>query len=210
MSGILAGSMILFALQFLTSLFFGRAFCGWVCPGAGLQQCCSTVTPKKIKNGRSRLIKYFIFIPWITTIVILLIRAGGIEKVDPLYMTNNSMPLLGMEGYIVYFLVVLLMVVMALTLGTRSFCRTLCWMAPFMVLGTKLKEKLGYRSLRLTANSNACTGCGQCTRICPMSLDVQQMAKSGNTQNSECILCGECSDICRFGAVKLSVAGKGH
>jgi len=56
MSGILADSMILFVLQFLSSLFFGRAFCGWGCPGAGLQQCCTVVTAKKMKNGRSRLV----------------------------------------------------------------------------------------------------------------------------------------------------------
>ena len=208
MSGVLAGSMILFALQFLSSLFFGRAFCAWVCPSAGIHLCCSAVTAKKAKNGRSRYLKYAIFIPWLAAVLFLLIRAGGIHTVDPLYMTNNSMPLLGVEGYVVYFLVVLLIVILALAFGTRTFCHSLCWMAPFMVIGTKIKERLGYPSLRLSSHPERCTGCKQCTRKCPMGLEVEAMVKNGRLQNSECILCGECADTCRAQAVKIGIGTK--
>jgi len=203
MYGILCGSMILFAIQFLSSLLFGRAFCSWVCPGAGIQQCCVVVTKKKARNGKARFVKYIIFVPWLAAIVILLFRAGGIKIIDPLFMTNNGMPMLGIEGYIIYFGIILLFVILSLVLGTRTFCHTFCWMAPFMVIGTKIKDKLGYPSLRLQARSETCTGCKQCTKICPMGLDVEQMVKTESLKNSECILCGECADICRFKAIKL-------
>lgn len=208
-SGILAGSMILFTLQFLSSLFFGRAFCAWMCPSAGLHLCCSAVTSKKAKNDNSRYLKYIIFVPWLTAVIFLLIKAGGIHFVDPLYMTSGSMPLRTLEGYIVYFIVVLLIVALSLLFGTRTFCHSLCWIAPFMVIGTKLKEKLGYPSLRLISQPDKCTNCKQCTKKCPMSLDVATMVKSENLLNSECILCGECADTCQFQAVRLSIGPKG-
>lgn len=31
--GIINGSFMTFSLQFLSSLFLGRGFCGWLCPG---------------------------------------------------------------------------------------------------------------------------------------------------------------------------------
>lgn len=205
LSGILSGSALLFALQFLFSLFFGRAFCSWVCPSAGIHLCCSAVTAKKARNGTSRYIKYFLFFPWLAAVVVLLVRAGGISAVDPLYSTSGGMPLRSVEGYVVYFLVVLLMVVLSLVFGTRTFCHSLCWMAPFMVAGSKIKEALGYPSLRLLTRAERCTGCGQCTRKCPMGLKVEAMVKSGKLYNSECILCGECAHVCRSRAVGLGI-----
>ena len=35
-----------------------------------------------------------------------------------------------------------------------------------------------------------------CLRNCPMSLDVQSMAKVEAMANSECVLCGMCVDHC--------------
>ena len=36
MNGVVNGSLIMFGLMFLSSLFFGRLWCGWICPGAGI------------------------------------------------------------------------------------------------------------------------------------------------------------------------------
>ena len=130
-------------------------------------------------------------------------RAGGINIVDFLFNTNNNMPMLSVYGYFIYFGIVAMFVILSLTIGTRSFCHMFCWMAPFMVIGTKIKNKIDYPSLRLVACSDKCIGCKFCTKSCPMSLDVESMVKTNNTENSECILCGECVDSCNVDAVKL-------
>jgi len=55
--GIVAGSFITFGTLFLGSLFFGRAFCGWVCPGAGLQEACFSISDKRARGWQTQLDK---------------------------------------------------------------------------------------------------------------------------------------------------------
>ena len=70
--GIISGSFIIFALLFFSALFLGRAYCGWVCPGAGIQEICANIQSKKVKRGG--WIKYALWVPWITVIIILAIK----------------------------------------------------------------------------------------------------------------------------------------
>lgn len=62
-------------------------------------------------------------------------------------------------------------------------CHSICWMAPFMItfmiIGTKIKDRLGYSSLHLEADSEKCVQCGLCSRSCPMSLEVAEMVRTG-------------------------------
>jgi len=37
--GIAVGSFVMFSIQFLLSMFFGRSLCGYICPVGGLQEC---------------------------------------------------------------------------------------------------------------------------------------------------------------------------
>ena len=78
--GIINGSFILFFLMFLSSLFLGRGYCGWVCPGAGCQEAIFSARDTKITKGDN--IKWLIWVPWISSIVFLTIRAGGYSRID--------------------------------------------------------------------------------------------------------------------------------
>ena len=73
--GIINGSFIIFMLMFLSSLYFGRAYCGWVCPGAGCQEAIFSARDKKVSRGN--LIKWLIWVPWASLIVLPAIRSGG-------------------------------------------------------------------------------------------------------------------------------------
>ena len=109
-------------------------------------------------------------------------------------MTDHGVS--GVAGYVVYLSVVTLITVLALALGRRGMCHSVCWIAPFMILGTKMKDKLGYPSLHLEAAAERCVQCGLCSKHCPMGLDVAEMVRTGHLQNSECILWGPCTDHC--------------
>jgi len=203
--GIITGSFIVFCLLFLVSLFLGRGFCGWVCPAGGLQECMTLGVDKKTKGGKLNWIKYGIWIPWMIIILVFFFSAGGIKEIDFLYQTTYGISVVNPLAYIVYYGVVFLIVTVSLVGGKRGFCHYVCWMAPFMVIGTKIKDALKIPSLHLSANSENCISCKQCSKKCSMSLDVDQMVEKGNMKNSECILCGECVANCPKSVIKFSI-----
>ena len=204
--GIVTGSFILFGLQLVSALVVGRAFCGWACPGAGLQEACFPIQNRRAKTGKADWIKYFLWVPWIAVIAFVAIRAGGFWTIDPLFMTRQhyGISIGGPFNYIIYYFFVALIVALALTAGRRGFCHYVCWMAPFMVIGRHIRNAIKWPSLRLRADPESCKACGSCDRICPMSLDVQSMVKSGIMEHSECILCGSCVDHCPSRSIRYS------
>lgn len=193
--GIINGSFISFGLMFLSSLLLGRAWCGWACPAAGLQEACMMVNRKRV-DRRANRIKWAIWIPWVALIIWMVVRAGGYRAVDPFYLTEKYISVTDIYNYVVYYGVVLLVVVLSLTVGRRGFCHTVCWMAPFMILGRKIRNQFRWPSLRLTARPWNCKDCRTCVEHCPMSLDVNKMVKLEGMNNRECILCGSCVDNC--------------
>lgn len=195
--GIISGAIVLFVLQFLSSLFFGRAFCAFICPGGGISECLMNINQKQFSKKKARLIKWFIWFPWLAAIVFGFIIWGGVSRIDILAgLAGGWEFLFAPYRYAIFFGVLLLAYVLHLTLGKRAFCQTICWMAPFMMIGAKLSDKLKLPRLRLKAESETCVSCNLCTKKCPMSLDVAKMVRANNMKHSECILCGECVDIC--------------
>ena len=192
--GIITGSLIFFLFLFAISLVLGRAFCGWVCPGAGLQDTLAKIREKPVKKGNS--IKFLIWVPWISAIIILLAVSGKAPTVQPLYFMKSFVSVDRPIQYITYYSVITLIIMPGLIAGKRSFCHHICWMAPWMMVGGKIRDLVKIPSLGLSVESSACTSCGRCDRACPMCLDVQKMALAGSMRNGECVLCGECADTC--------------
>lgn len=203
--GIVNGSMILFVLLFAASLFLGRGWCAWVCPAAGIGEVCAAIQPKNV--GRfARWIKWFIWVIWLAIIAIFAIQAGGYSQINPLCMSEDIVSVTQPVSYIIYYFVLGLIVVLSLTVGKRGFCHTLCWMAPFMIIGRKISNFVKAPGLRLYADENKCTECLACARNCPMSLDVHSMVKAQNMEDIDCILCGQCVDGCSKGVIQYRFA----
>ena len=215
MNGIVNGSLVMFGLMFLASLFLGRLWCGWVCPGAGMAEIVEPVNNRAVNGKKVDWIKWLIWIPWISLIVALVVNAGGYHSVDLLMHTQNGISVAGSPerpiiiAYVFYYLVVGLFIGLAAFVGRRAGCHTICWMAPFMIIGRWIRNRFGWPSLRLVADTSACADCRKCTSNCPMSLDVNGMVQIGKMENAECILCGTCVDNCSQRAIHYSFsAGK--
>lgn len=208
--GIIAGSFIVFAFLFFTSLFVGRAFCGWICPAGATQELCMKIRNKHFSGGRKNWIKYAIWVPWVTVIALMLVQAGGIVAVDPLYQTYYGLSLTGFESLVMFIVIAGLIAGLALAAGRRAACHTICWMAPFMIIGRKIRNIGNWKALQLNSNRSECINCNTCTKNCPMSLDVNKMVQSENMENSECILCGSCVDSCPKKAIKFSFEKRVH
>jgi polyferredoxin len=95
MNGIVNGSLVMFGLMFLSSLFLGRLWCGWVCPGGGMQEIVEPVNSRPVDGRKINWIKWLIWIPWISLIAWLAMRAGGYRMVDLLLHTQNGISVAG-------------------------------------------------------------------------------------------------------------------
>jgi polyferredoxin len=199
--GIMSGSFFMFGLLFLSALVLGRAFCGWLCPLGGGQDMLSPLSKRYVRKGN--LIKWFLWTPWIIAIVVVAIRQGGYDTIDPLYGTAHGLSIGSIYTMIAYLLVLALVLGSFFIAGRRSFCHHLCWIAPFMILGRRIRNLMKLPSLKLNKTENDCTNCHLCTKNCPMSLEVEHMVQSSKMENPECILCGNCADVCRKGCIQL-------
>lgn len=202
--GVLAGSFFVFLGMFLFSLVFGRLFCGWVCPAGGLGECLILAQDAKHKGGKRNWVKFGIWLPWLLGIAYFFLLNRNHLKADFLYQTESGISVLNIYAYVIYYAVLLLVVVLSLITGKRGFCHSVCWMAPFMIVGTYLKNRIDYPSLRLVSKSESCIHCMKCNKKCPMSLDVERAVTHQAMENSECILCGECVDVCPKQAIAYS------
>jgi polyferredoxin len=209
--GVIAGSFIVFALMFLSALFLGRLWCGWACPAGGLQEFGAPVNNRRVPRKRLHWIKWVIWLPWIRLIAVMAIRAGGYRTVDPFFQIDGGLTLLQTDPpwFVVYYIIIALFLGLTIALGRRAGCHAICWMAPFMILGRKIRNLFAWPALRLGVNEDACIDCKTCTRDCPMSLDVNAMVHAGTMENSECILCGTCVDNCPKNVLRYTFsAGK--
>lgn len=202
--GIVGGSLLFFGILFLSSLILGRAFCGWVCPGGAAQEVCLLVNDRRVRRRRLDWIKYVIWVPWVATIAFFLIRAGGAPKMQPLYKMDTIVSVDSAPQYIIYYFVLGTIMILAVAVGRRAMCHSICWMAPFMILGRKLRNLVRWPALRLKADTEECVICGTCTKNCPMSLEVQSMVEKSQMESGECILCGQCVDNCPHGVIHYS------
>lgn len=203
--GVLAGSALVFLAMLISSLFVGRAWCGWLCPAGGEQEACFAAQNKPV-NLRLDWIKWVIWFPWMGAFGYLLVRAGGVRGVAPFYQLSQGLTFLEPYWFIIYYFVTGSILVLSLTLGRRAFCHTACWMAPFMIAGRTLRNAVGLPALQLKPTAGHCTACQQCTRSCPMSLPVTDMVQAGWMEHNECILCGSCVDVCRHDAIHYQFA----
>jgi ferredoxin-type protein NapH len=204
--GLVSGSLVVFGGLFVVSLFFGRVFCGWACPGAGLQEIVALVRGTPGKRTRINWIKWLVWGPWAGTLLFLALRAGGVRAIDLTFMTHRGMSVTDLPGVIALAMVLLVFLVPAFAVGRRAACHTICWMAPFMILGRKVRNTLGWPALRLALGDNPCRRCGSCTRACPMSIEVEALVQKGKMECADCILCGSCVDSCPGKVIGFSLS----
>lgn len=200
--GVINGSFIVFTGLFVSALVLGRAYCGWVCPAAGCQEAMFLARNKRVVRGD--FVKWIIWVPWVTAIALLAAQSGGYREVDFFYRTTHGLSIGDVQSFVTYLIVLLLLIVLpGFLAGRRSFCHHLCWMAPFMMIGRFLRNRVRWPSLRLAADSVKCVHCHRCTEHCPMSLPVEEMVERRRVEHRECILCGTCADGCQERAVSL-------
>ena len=204
---IMNGSFIVFVSMFILSMFFGRVWCGYLCPAGGIQECVAMVNNKPAKQKKRDLIKFVIWIIWIIGIVVTFILGKNDFKIDPLFQTDHGISVSQINNYIIYYGVLFILVIPSVIHGKRASCHYICWMAPFMIIGGKLGRILRVPQLHIEVEKDKCVSCGKCNKACPMGLDVKQLV-ADKKMSTECIQCGACVDECPKKVLKYKMSSK--
>ena len=204
--GIATGGLFVFSLLFIGSLFFGRFWCGYLCPAGGLQEIYFALNNTRFRTGKLNWLKYLVFLLIFGPIAIAIYSAGGLSTIDLFYLTGNGISIDRPGAYAILYAQIAFITVFALLAGRRGFCHTFCPIAVLMIAGRKARNLVKWPALHLAAAPDRCTGCAACSRGCPMSLDVPGMVREGRMEQTECILCGECVDACPEGALRYAWA----
>jgi len=205
-SRVATASLFVWSAVFLTSLFVGRAFCGWGCPFHGVQLAWEKVADKPLKRVRHlRAAKYVLWAAWVGTVAALAIANGGWNRVGLLFMTPLGVSVDSAGSLITYYMLIGI-TLLPMALGKRGFCHYFCPFGVFSIVGAKISDALHLPSLRLLAEPARCRDCASCNKTCPMSLPVSEMVARRDMTDTECILCGNCIDGCARGAIRYSMS----
>jgi polyferredoxin len=177
-------------------LFFGRVLCGWGCWRAMVLELLP------VGRGKGRRMGIWRFLPFAGLgaaigsaalgFFVFGHRAGGVPG-SPGVAGLRSL----MIGFGVYYTA---SIGLAFALNDqRAFCKYLCPSAVILRLSSRLSL------LKMATDHHACNGCGACSRVCPMDIDVKAFAVSGRrVLSGECILCQRCAQVCPTGAIAPS------
>ncbi len=187
---------IFFAITILTTLVFGRFFCGWGCHIVALQDMCTWLLKKlgiQPKPFRSRLL---VFVPLLAAIFMFvvptIVRLSMKGSKDPysMHLTTEDFwerfpdwPIAAMTFLVCGFLIVYV-------LGNKGFCTYGCpYGGIFGLVDTAAPGKI-----RVTDD---CEGCGHCTARCTSNVRVhEEVRRFGMVVDPGCMKCLDCVSVC--------------
>jgi MauM/NapG family ferredoxin protein len=171
----------------LTTLLFGRVFCGWICPLGTVIDAGRVMARRKRRRADppgGRRLRY-----WILAALLGLALAGVNLSgwLDPLVLSSRAVHaaarfgVFGPSAWIAWGLVAV--AVLLTLLAARYWCRSLC------PLGTLLS--LAARTPWLGRwVSQTCNDCGVCATVCPMD------RAPGDSSVGDCLVCRRCEAVC--------------
>ncbi len=191
---------------------FGRLICGWACPFGWFQDLLYKIPlPKKwTKKRRLRGEKYLSLFRYLVLLVLVILLpmfvVDFIGQGSPWYckwvcpsgtlsgllLLAGNAPLRGAAGWLFAWKnLILLITIIASIIVYRPFCRYVC------PLGAIYGAANHFSLYRLEIDTEACTECGICQKVCKLDIPVWQTPNS-----SACIRCGDCIVACPYSAIK--------
>lgn len=207
--GFISASVVLFVLLLISAIVLRRSWCSYICPVSALADFSEKINSKNVNVKRLRIIRYSIFLIWFSVLILGFILSNRIPNFNLLYLTENIISVDEPMKYFTYYAVLLTLIGLTLIIGKRGACHSICWMSPFLVLGTHIGDKLNLPQLRINSEPDKCISCSQCNKVCPMSIDVMNELKKGSIQSLDCINCSECEKVCPKNVLSLNIKKRG-
>ncbi len=190
-------SYLILGIPVITALFFGRVFCGWVCPMGAVQHfVLKKETSKKIKSFEPsprlhnilRYTKYLVMVVLIVTVIIT--GTNWFSSVDPFKALFN------LDFTLIPAILLVVLLVLSLAIGF-PWCRYVCPLGAFFALFSKF-------SLFKVKINQKCTNCKYChTTFCDYRA-IRPGESHPVVNQLECTRCGECISRCPSGAIDFT------
>lgn len=211
--GYVNAGFIFFALAILSTLIFGRWFCGWGCHIVALQDLCGWLLKKvglRPKPFRSRLLVWVpVFAAFYMFVWPQVVRIWEGREAPPwvlhletenFWATFPNLPIALLTFGVCGFLIVYV-------LGNKGFCTYGC---PYGGIFYHA-DRLAPGKIRVT---DACMQCGHCTATCTSNVRVsEEVREYGMVVDPGCMKCMDCVSVCPtnalyYGFGKVGVAAK--
>ena len=176
----------------MSVLFFGRAFCGWACPGGFVNQLSGMAAPLKlrVRNAVTRIMPYFKYLGLALALYVWLLWGQPREAV-PIRVGDffSSVGLTFEHANLIWL--VRTCIVIGLLLSGLFFANAWC---RFACPTGGLLETLKRFSLFKVYKTESCNDCGKCRKICEMGTRPSE---------SNCTNCCDCLLTCPQDAIKI-------
>lgn len=189
-------NVILILLPVGLSLFWGRFYCGWICPLGAVQEFLNPAPEgRSLPQPLDRILKYVKYI--------LLIIIGYLTWYSTHNLWQNHDPaqtLFTFSGSLAAIIILVALLLISI-LVSRPFCKYLCPLGAILAITSKLAM------FRMRADAKKCMVCGKCLiGECPMDAvsAFNPEIDLPNIDNSECIKCSHCQKNCRKSALRVT------
>ena len=198
--GIINAGVVLVILAFITTLIFGRFFCGWACHFGAVQELAwwllkkMGITPKTVNSSLVTILPLFILLNF----YIAPNLANALNSPWEGITINLGMPEIWafLPGFVIGTLTFVVDgFLIVYFLGRKGFCRYLCPWGAFL----KLPNSLAMFKVR---NTGGCIESGNCTSNCPVGIDVSyEINNYDKVTNTNCTSCMICTEGCPSSAL---------
>lgn len=182
-------AIVFFAMMFLMflvvamSVFYGRVYCGYLCPQMIFSEASMALESRLLrwttKRGYSKRVARLLFHAVVAAASVFLAFTFVGYFVAPRDAFSGAAA--------ISWAVVAILTFLDFTLVRQRFCTTVCPYGYLQgLIGDEKTLLVHYRD-----ESHACVECKKCVRVCPMEIDIRK-----SPFQIECIHCAECIDAC--------------
>lgn len=178
----------------VSTLFWGRIFCGYVCFLGSLQEYLYGLNKSKQKFSQRIPYKIHRFLKLIKYLVFVFTLATAYFAVQYIYMKYCPVVAISHLTQIgVAAVIVLAVIIAGGILAERFWCRYLCPYAALMNIFQYLGRLLKIKRKKIFRNIKTSINCFNCANYCPMNIDI---GYNEEVSDVNCIQCHRCVRIC--------------
>jgi len=179
----------------VTSMYWGRRFCGYICPFGTVQEIIADLNPLTKKRKQLHVPdKLHKFLNMGKYIILFITIVAVFRSVQFIYM--KFCPVLAVshpQNITIYSILTLFIIFVVGFFLNRFWCRYLCPYAALMNIFQFIGRTLRIKSNRIHASEDNCIDCRLCTKSCPMMIKIHREKR---VENVNCIFCLKCQESC--------------